>query len=164
VTQTPSRTKYDFVNLLREFDALGGSRINVDLQQGIEPFSKQAVLASKRYGIRPQKFSTQSRGVKREAEIVLGLAVASGVERVVVPFLPYGTPVEYELMRSINTVSQEQRKTIGIVMTDALIQGRRRARSTAVLDAAGGSALQNVRSRNVKSDTGHRVRAAHGDF
>jgi len=29
------RTKYDLVNLLREFDALGGSRINVDLQQGI---------------------------------------------------------------------------------------------------------------------------------
>ena len=117
------RTKYDLVNLLREFDALGGSRINVDLQQGIEPFSKQAVLASKRYGIRPQKFTTQSRGAKREAEVVLGLAVASGVERVVVPFLPYGTPVEYELMRSINTVSQEQRKTIGIVITDALIQG-----------------------------------------
>ena len=117
------RTKYDLVNLLREFDALGGSRINVDLQQGIEPFSKQAVLASKRYGIRPQKFTTQSRGVKREAEVVLGLAVASGVERVVVPFLPYGTPVEYELMRSINTVSQDQRKTIGIVLTDAVIQG-----------------------------------------
>ena len=117
------RTKYDLVNLLREFDALGGSRINVDLQQGVEPFSKQAVLASKRYGIRPQKFSTQSRGAKREAEVVLGLAVASGVERVVVPFLPYGTPVEYELMRSINTVSQDQRKTIGIVLTDALIHG-----------------------------------------
>ncbi len=117
------RTKYDLVNLLREFDALGGSRINVDLQQGIEPFSKQAVLASKRYGIRPQEFSTQSRGIKRDAEVVLGLAVASGVERVVVPFLPYGTPVEYELMRSINTVSQDQRKTIGIVLTDAVIQG-----------------------------------------
>ena len=117
------RTKYDLVNLLREFDALGGSRINVDLQQGIEPFSKQAVLASKRYGIRPQEFSTQSRGIKRDAEVILGLAVASGVERVVVPFLPYGTPVEYELMRSINTVSQNQRKTIGIVLTDAVIQG-----------------------------------------
>jgi ABC-2 type transport system permease protein len=129
------RTKYDLVNLLREFDALGGSRINVDLKQGVEPFSKQAVLASKRYGIRPQKFTTQSRGVKREAEVVLGLAVASGVERVVVPFLPYGTPVEYELMRSINTVSQDQRKTIGIVLTDAVIQG-------AVVPTPDGKAVQ----------------------
>ena len=117
------RTKYDLVNLLREVDALGGARINVDLIQGVEPFSKQAVLAAKRYGIRPVKFSTESRGIKREAEVILGLAVSSGVERVVVPFLPYGTPVEYELMRSINTVSQSRRKTIGIVLTDALVQG-----------------------------------------
>ena len=129
------RTKYDLVNLLREFDALGGSRINVDLQQGIEPFSKQAVLAAKRYGIRPQIFSTQSRGAKREAEVILGLAVASGVERVVIPFIPYGTPVEYELTRSINTVSQDRRKTIGIVVTDALIQG-------AVVPTANGQAAQ----------------------
>lgn len=117
------RTKYDLVNLLREFDALGGNRVKVDLYQGIEPFSAQAVLASKRYGIRPQPFTTQSRGATREAEVIMGLAVSSGVERVVVPFIPYGTPVEYELMRSINTVAQPKRKTIGIVITDALIQG-----------------------------------------
>lgn len=117
------RTKYDLVNLLREFDALGGNRIKVDLYQGIEPFSEQAVLASKRYGIRPQPFTTQSRGATREAEVIMGLAVSSGVERVVVPFIPYGTPVEYELMRSINTVAQPKRKTIGVVITDALIQG-----------------------------------------
>jgi len=117
------RTKYDLVNLLREFDALGGQRVKVDLYQGIEPFSEQAVLASKRYGIRPQKFTTQSRGATREAEVILGMAVSSGVERVVVPFIPYGTPVEYELMRSINTVAQPKRKTIGVVITDALIQG-----------------------------------------
>ena len=117
------RTKYDLVNLLREFDALGGNRVKVDLYQGIEPFSEQAVLASKRYGIRPQKFTTQSRGATRQAEVIMGVAVSSGVERVVVPFIPYGTPVEYELMRSINTVAQPKRKTIGVVITDALIQG-----------------------------------------
>ncbi len=117
------RTKYDLVNLLREFDALGGNRVQVDLYQGIEPFSAQAVLASKRYGIRPRPFTTQSRGATREAEVIMGLAVASGVERVVVPFIPYGTPVEYELMRSLNTVAQPNRKTVGVVITDALIQG-----------------------------------------
>ena len=117
------RTKYDLVNLLREFDALGGKRVKVDLYHGIEPFSEQAVLASKRYGIRPQKFTTQSRGATRQAEVIMGVAISSGVERVVVPFIPYGTPVEYELMRSINTVAQPKRNTIGVIITDALIQG-----------------------------------------
>lgn len=117
------RTRYDLVNLLREFDALGGSRVKVDLHQGVEPFSKEAVAAARRYGIRPQSFSTQSRGANRVAEVILGMAVSCGVERVVIPFIPYGTPVEYELMRTINTVSRPQRKKIGIVITDALIQG-----------------------------------------
>ena len=37
--------------------------------------------------------------------------------------MQYGIPVEYELMRSINTVSQPIKKTIGIVQTDSLPLG-----------------------------------------
>ena len=37
--------------------------------------------------------------------------------------MQYGIPVEYELMRSINTVSQPNKKTIGIVQTDSLPLG-----------------------------------------
>ena len=54
---------------------------------------------------------------------ILGVAFECGLERVVIPFFPYGMPVEYELMRSINTVSQSERKTIGILDTDLFIVG-----------------------------------------
>ena len=117
------KTKYDLVNLLREFDVLGGKRIQVDLHQGIEPFSEEAILAEKKYGIRPTNFSSQSRGAMREEEIILGVAFSCGRERIVIPSMPYGMPIEYELMRSINTVATSQRKTIGIVQTDALVMG-----------------------------------------
>jgi ABC-2 type transport system permease protein len=117
------KTKYDLVNLLREFDVLGGKRVQVTLHQGVEPFSEEAILAEQRFGIRPRKVSTQSRGAVREEDVILGLAVSSGPERIVIPFMPYGMPVEYELMRSINTVSKSERKTIGVVQTDALIGG-----------------------------------------
>ena len=59
----------------------------------------------------------------REEDVILGVAFSSGLERIVLPFMPYGIPVEYELMRSINTVSQPERKTIGVVQTDAMIMG-----------------------------------------
>ena len=88
------KIKYDLVNLLREFDVLGGSKV-----------------------------MSQSRGALREEDVILGVAFSSGLERIVLPFMPYGIPVEYELMRSINTVSQTERKTIGIVQTDAMIMG-----------------------------------------
>ncbi len=117
------RTKYDLVNLLREFDVLGGKRVQVNLFQGIEPFSKDAIDAEKKFGIRPVRIASESRGAIKEDDIVLGAAFQCGRERVVIKFFPYGTPVEYELMRSIKTVSQTERKTIGIVETDAFITG-----------------------------------------
>ena len=117
------KLKYDLVNLLREFDVRGGNRVQVSLHQGIEPFSEEAILAEKKYGIRPRRVRSQSRGAVREEEVILGVAFSSGLERIVIPFMPYGMPVEYELMRSINTVAKSQRKTIGIVQTDALVMG-----------------------------------------
>ncbi|MEM9411274.1 MAG: Gldg family protein, partial [Planctomycetota bacterium] len=117
------QTKYDLVNLLREFDVLGGSRVNVNLFQGIEPFSKDAIDAEKKFGIRPRKIASESRGAQKLEDVILGVAFQCGLERVVIPFFPYGMPVEYELMRSINTVAQAQRKTIGIVNTDLFIVG-----------------------------------------
>ena len=117
------RTKYDLINLLREFDVLGGKRINVNLFQGIDPFSKDAIDAEKKFGIRPARITSEIRGAIREDDVVLGAAFQCGRERVVIRFFPYGTPVEYELMRSLNTVSQAERKTIGIVQSDAFLTG-----------------------------------------
>ena len=117
------QTKYDLVNLLREFDVLGGNRVNVNLYQGIEPFSKDAIDAEKKYGIRPRKIASESRGAQKVEDVILGVAFQCGLERVVVPFFPYGMPVEYELMRSINTVAQSKRKRIGIVDTDMFVTG-----------------------------------------
>ena len=41
----------------------------------------------------------------------------------VVPFIECDIPVEYELIRSINTVAKSDRKTVGIVRTDAQLFG-----------------------------------------
>ncbi|QEG24552.1 Gldg family protein [Mariniblastus fucicola] len=117
------KTKYDLVNLLREFDVMGGSRVSVNVHQGIEPFSEEAILAEKRFGIRPQKVRTQSRGAPREEDVILGVAVSCGQRRIINRFMSYGMPVEYELMRAIKTVSREQRKVVGVVQTDALVTG-----------------------------------------
>ena len=117
------QAKYDLVNLLREFDVLGGNRVQLNLTQGVQPFSEEAIMAEKRFGIRPTRVVSQSRGAIKNEEVVLGVAVSNGLERVVIPFLEYGMPVEYELIRSINTVAEEKRKTLGIVTTDALING-----------------------------------------
>lgn len=117
------QTRYDLVNLLREFDVLGGNRVKLNLTTGLEPFSKDAIQAEKRFGIRPIRIMSESRGARREEDVILGAAFTSGLERIVIPFFTAGNPVEYELIRAVNTVTKPQRKTIGIVQTDALPMG-----------------------------------------
>ncbi len=114
------RTKYELINLLREFDAIGGSNIKVNLHTGISPVGKEAIRAEQRFGIRPVPVATTSRGLQRNENVILGAAFTKGQNRMVIPFFDYGLPVEYELIRSINSLNVEEQKTIGVVMTDAL--------------------------------------------
>ncbi len=118
------QTKYDLVNLLREFDVMGGNRVRVNLHKNVEPFTEEAILAEKRFGIRPVAFQSESRGAVRRQEVILGAAISCGLNRDVIPFFTYGSPVEYELTRSIATVAQPSRLRIGIVETDVFASGR----------------------------------------
>lgn len=117
------QTRYDLVNLLREFDVMGGNRIRVNLHTNVEPFSKEAILAEKRFGIRPVPYVSESRGAVRREQVILGVAFTCGLDREVIEFFPYGSQVEYELVRSINTVAQPQKARIGIVETDVFAAG-----------------------------------------
>ncbi|MEC8304646.1 MAG: Gldg family protein [Planctomycetota bacterium] len=118
-----AQTRYDLLTLLREFDALGGSRLQVTIHNNVEPFSEMASLAEQRFGIKPVKVRTRSRGTTKEAEVIMGAVFTCNLERVVVPFFEYGMPVEYELIRSINTVAKARRKVIGVVDTDVMVAG-----------------------------------------
>src|SRR5690606_32281065 len=59
------------------------------------------------------------RGTIKQEEIFLGVVVRCGLERVVIPFIDRGIPIEYELVRSIGTVSDAKRLKLGVVKTDA---------------------------------------------
>lgn len=117
------QTKYNLISLLKEFDAMSAGKIKVNLHDNLEPFSEEAALAEDRFGIQPTMVRTRSRGAFKDEEVILGAAFNCGLEKVVVPFFDYGIPVEYELVRSIGTVSEGERKKIGIVRTDAQLYG-----------------------------------------
>ena len=117
------QTKIDLVSKLQEFDAKGGNKIELRIFDGLVPFSDEAVRAEEQYGIQPSTVFTRERGVISQEEIFLGAAFTRGLEKVVVPFFDQGIPVEYELIRSISTVSEPKRKKLGVVNTDAQLFG-----------------------------------------
>ncbi len=121
-----ARTRYELVNLLKEFRSEAAKRnrtIEVNLYDDIELFSDDAALAAERFGIEPVTRIVREKGAPQQKQLILGAAFKSGLEKVTVPIFEYGIPVEYELVRSINTVASGKRKRIGVVATDARLTG-----------------------------------------
>jgi ABC-2 type transport system permease protein len=122
VPEDYTQTRLNLLNMLRQVERLGGGKVRVEVVP-TEPNSEAAALASQLYGIEPVTVLSRERGTFREKQLFLGLAVTSGLEKVVVPFFDRGTPVEYELIRSVCTAAQAQRKRLGVVTTDADLFG-----------------------------------------
>jgi len=122
VPESHVQTKHNLITMLNEF-ASYSTNIRVRIHNDLQPFSEQTHLAEERYRITPRSLQSRSRGVLKSEAVIMGAAFNCGMERVVVPFFEYGIPVEYELIRSINTVQRASRPLLGIVRTDARIFG-----------------------------------------
>ncbi|MGD9647609.1 MAG: Gldg family protein, partial [Pirellulales bacterium] len=118
VPESYVRTRLDLLSMLREFEARSRGKVQVTIFD-TEQYSKAAQHAEQTYGIRGQQVASRTGGAMNIADIYLGVAVTSGLDKVVVPFFDRGIPVEYELIRSIATVSGEKRKRVAVLQTDA---------------------------------------------
>lgn len=121
-----AKTRYELINLLKEFRSeasKAGRDIEVNLYDDIEPFSDEAELAEERFGIAAQERTVREKGTPVRKQIIMGAAFRSGLEKVTVPFFEYGIPVEYELVRSIDTVASGSKLRLGVVTSDARLMG-----------------------------------------
>jgi ABC-2 type transport system permease protein len=114
--------KLNFLSTLSELSSLSGGTIVVDVHE-VENFSDEATTAEKAYGIEPREVQTMDRGARKTDEIFMGAAFSCGLDRVVIPFIDKGIPIEYELVRSICTVADQERKTLGVLKTDVQLFG-----------------------------------------
>ncbi len=114
-------TRSTLIGLLRQYDQEAGGRVRIRIVN-TEKFTDTAEEAV-RYGILSQEVQSDRAGRIVRDDVYLGVVVTSVDEQVVIPFFERGMPVEYELTRSIHTVSESKRKTVGILRTDAQIAG-----------------------------------------
>lgn len=121
-----AKIKFEVISLLKEFEATAkraGVPMEVRINGDIEPSSEESELASEQFGIEPREVQVIERGVISDRNVLLGAAFRSGLEKVVVPFFEPGVPVEYQLIQAINTVSRPARKRLGVLRTDAQLNG-----------------------------------------
>ena len=121
VPQDYVETKKRLVGMLRQFDEMAGSSLEVQ-QIEVDAFSKEAEQAEF-FGIEPLPF-TDEDGTR--TDIYLGIVIVSSFDKVVVPFFGKALPIEYELTRSVQTVANKERLKVGVLNTDAqLMSGGR---------------------------------------
>lgn len=106
---------------LREYDKTGGKNVEVRIVD-VEPYSEAAEEADG-LGIQPRQVRSEDEGRFSLEDIYLGVVMTSGRDDVVIPFFDKGTPIEYELTRSIGTTTTAERKKVGILRTDARVGG-----------------------------------------
>jgi len=124
VPETHVQTRLDIIALLDEIQSICGKNVIIRPHYGIRPNTEAALIASQRFDIKPQEVSFASRGRRELKSIFLGVAFRSGLNTLVLPFIDRGLSVEYELIRSLCSVTDQRKKRIGILKTDAPLFGR----------------------------------------
>jgi len=111
------------VNLLDQFDSIGGASVEKQIIMP-EAYSQEARQAEADFAIRSQQVRmSMPGGATANIQMYLGFAVQCGTQESVTPFIAPGIPLEYELMRSIRTVSNADRRKVGILKTDVEVFG-----------------------------------------
>ncbi len=116
------QTRANLLSTLNEIDSIGGSKVQV-LIEDTEPFTEGARQARERFGITPRQIPNLGSARAGFSNVFLGIAFTCGAEEQVIPFLDRGLPTEYEMTRSIRVVAKTERKTIGVVGTEAKLFG-----------------------------------------
>ncbi|MCE9604093.1 MAG: GldG family protein, partial [Planctomycetia bacterium] len=109
--------RLDLITRLREIAAQAGSNVSLRINE-TQPFTEEADRAEKLYGITGREIDSLVRGQYTKDTVFLGVAITSGLDKIVIPFVESSTPIEYEVMRSIATLNGSTRKRLGIFIGD----------------------------------------------
>ena len=56
------KTRLNLISMLKEFQAMAGDKIRVNIHNNLEPFSEEAALAEEQFGIRPEQIRSVRAG------------------------------------------------------------------------------------------------------
>ncbi len=111
-------------NLQKVLEREVGDKIRLKLYRPADALDDAGTLATQHYGLKPKKAIVDTVSGKDESEVFLGAKMRSRRTRTQrIDYFDPGLSVEYELVRSIRTVSNAKKKVLGVVSTDLKMLG-----------------------------------------
>ena len=108
VPESYIQTRINLLTVLREFKALGGDMVELEINE-MGRGDPLAEVAKSRFNIVPKEVMDNRGGTYKRSDIFMGVAFTCGLEKVILPFVERGLPAEYELVRSLCTVTRQKR-------------------------------------------------------
>src|SRR6185436_19328233 len=122
VPQLYVQARENLLSVLREIDSRSKTGVQLLITE-TAPYSAEARTARERYGITPVAVRDANDPRSGVDGIFLAVALTSGAEEQVIPFIDRGLSPEYEIARAMRVVARTERKRVGVVMTDARLLG-----------------------------------------
>jgi gliding motility-associated transport system permease protein/gliding motility-associatede transport system auxiliary component len=116
------QTRENMLSVLGEIRSRANRKVQVLITETV-PYSKEARVARERFGINPNAVTDVNDPTGATDGIFLAVALTSGAEEQVIPFMDRGLSPEYEITRAIRVVARTSRKKVGVVTTDAKLLG-----------------------------------------
>jgi ABC-2 type transport system permease protein len=113
VPQNFVEVRLDLLARLREIKASGGANVTLYVND-TEAFQPEAKRAETTFGITGREIEWNDRGQSRKDTVFLGVALTSGLEKIVIPFVEPSTPIEFELVRSIAKLNGVKPRKVGL--------------------------------------------------
>ncbi|HEV8317003.1 MAG TPA: Gldg family protein [Vicinamibacterales bacterium] len=121
VPQMFVQPRENLLAVLRGIESLSGGKVTMVVEE-TEPYSPEAQRARERFGITPRSVADPYSGESID-NLYLGVALTSGPDEQVIPFVERGFSAEYEIARALRVVTRGSRKRIGVIDKDVNLFG-----------------------------------------
>ena len=106
------KAKRDFQEMLVEYVNLSKGKIDYQFVDPKEDAQKQEALQA---GIQPVMINVREKDQSKQQQAFLGAIVRSGGQQEILPFLPPGAPIEYDLTTTIKKLAVKDKPSVGLV-------------------------------------------------